>query len=179
MDLLTLSTEPQEEWRDVAGHPGYQVSNLGGLRTAWIAGGLGKGAKITGEAWKRCSPKPNTEGYCTTRLKPNAKTVSIHRMVAFAFLDKGSDKTEVNHKNGIKSDNRIENLEWVTRSENIKHAYDCLGKITPSQKLSNDDALDIRIVSAFGATQRGIAAAFNVTHGTIGAILRRESFLRV
>lgn len=51
----------------------------------------------------------------------------IHRLVANAFLDKPSgSKLDVNHKNGIKSDNRASNLEWCSRSENVKHSYRCL-----------------------------------------------------
>ena len=71
-------------------------------------------------------------GYCITRLriKKTTITLKLHRIVAFAFLENPLNKQEVNHINGIKTDNSIENLEWVTRSENLKHAYN-LGFLRP------------------------------------------------
>lgn len=64
-------------------------------------------------------------GYETVRLRKEGKisTHFVHRLVAGAFLDNPESKREVNHINGNKLDNRLENLEWVTHAENVQHAY--------------------------------------------------------
>lgn len=59
------------------------------------------------------------------------KKLALHRMVAATFLAPDPLRTFVNHKNGIRSDNRVENLEWVTHSENLRHAYRELGAVNP------------------------------------------------
>jgi hypothetical protein len=115
----------QEEWRQVVNYEGYyEISNLGNLRSVdRIVRYKSSGTMLRrGRPMKQCK---NKYGYMDVRLCKEGveKAHLVHRLVAMAFLDNPEDKPQVNHKNGVKWNNCLENLEWSTLSENRLHAY--------------------------------------------------------
>lgn len=105
-------------------------------------------------------------GYPRVRIQHNGKRhgFRIHRLVASAFCVKPDGCTEVNHKNGKKTDNRAENLEWVTRSGNIRHAFQ---NGLYERKLNCEDNKLVRLLYEYGFKQEAIANLFEVSQPTI------------
>lgn len=109
-----------EIWKDIKNYEGlYQVSNFGNVKSL---ARITCQKKVLVEKYLTLFGKYNT--YIRVHLVKNGKTVTpyVHRLVAEAFIDNPDNKSQVNHKDGIKSNNFLDNLEWVTASENQKHA---------------------------------------------------------
>ena len=114
----------QEIWKDVVGYVGYyEVSNKGNVRSVSrkVNNFKGESAKRKGVNMAFVTTKA---GYkrVSLRMLGTKRTFRVHRLVAEAFLPNPHQLAEVNHLNGIKDDNRLENLEWVDRRRNIDHA---------------------------------------------------------
>lgn len=94
-------------------YPGYEVSSIGRVRRV---------------ANQRVLKQSLSSGYRRITLGNPEKNCYVHRLVANAFLDNPHAKREVNHKDGNRANNGVENLEWCTSSENSIHSYKVLGR---------------------------------------------------
>lgn len=141
----------QEEVREVRieGYPDYGIDTTGAV-WSYKKGGR---RKMLFDLIK--------SGYARLPLHNHGKCkrFSVHRLVAIAFIPNLENKPQVNHINGIKTDNRIENLEWATHSENMRHAHDVLGKVNAAGKDNSRSKIIIQmdidgnIMSEFESTR--------------------------
>lgn len=176
-----------EIWKDVKGYEGvYQVSNLGNVKSLdrEVNSRYGGKRKVEGVLLKFL---PDKDNYSRVNLKKNqkGKTILVHRLVAAAFIDNKENKPQVNHINGIKNDNNVENIEWVTLSENRRHAYDTglqnginrRGEKNNFSKMTKKQVLEIRSTYKKGVvTYKELSAKFNISSGCIGSIIRKKSW---
>ena len=113
-----------ETWKSVIGLEGrYEVSDMGRVRSVARSTEY-KDGRVRNYVSNILKPRRDADGYATfsVRVSPKLKSFKIHREVLKAFVGEIEGKPEVNHKNGIKDDNRLENLEWVTSRQNKLHA---------------------------------------------------------
>lgn len=166
-----------EVWRDIPGLPGYQASSQGRVRS--LAREVLRSDGRT-EHRRECiiSQCMGSRGYMLvsfwTRIDGKRRRVSqlTHRIVAAAFLGPCPDGLEVNHANGVKTDNRLENLEYVTRSENERHArrtglkQSHKGERNSAVKLTQEAVLLCRQLAG-SVPQRILAERFGVSQSAI------------
>lgn len=134
--------------------------------------------------FKKITPALDACGYLRTMLKSESgkyKTIKVHRIVALAFF--GKSVLQVNHKDGVKTNNAVSNLEYVTISENIKHAYNNgliekkKGSLNGNSKLTEEDVQFIRKQAKEKGRYYGrkeLAKKFNVSESQIKDIVTRR-----
>lgn len=165
-----------EEWRAVPGYEGYySVSDLGRVRRDRA----GRGTR----AGRMCSPHRYSKGYLRVTLTKDAQpqNCGIHRLVAAAFLRAPLPGEQVNHKNGVKSDNRPCNLEWCSGQQNMDHARanglrpQLTGARNGRAKLDGSQVEEIRWLRT-RMRQVDIAALYRIAQSQVSAIQRRVSW---
>ena len=159
-----------ERWKRIKGFSGYKISNYGRI-------------KGPVKMLKHCIDK--TTGYYVVRLSKRGKSYKryVHRLKAQHFIPNPKNKRTVNHKNGVKSDNRLNNLEWNTYSENIQHAYDNnlrdKGEKHPWAKVTKRKLKVIKLFLKRGDfTQKRIAELFGVSPATVTLIKQGKQTLQ-
>lgn len=173
----------RERWKSVVGYEGlYDVSDQGRVRRACATHKSPKGRILT--------PASDGGGYRNLVLYDHGarRTALVHRLVARAFLGPCPEGHQVNHRNGVRDDNRLLNLEYVTRSRNKQHGFEIgisqrpKGTLNGMARLEEEDVREIRKLWAQRPGKRlapdhplsrdSIAKRFGVTGSNISLIVR-------
>lgn len=179
----------EEIWVQVHGYEGYyKVSSLGRVfsEDRIVKSKHKNGRKVVS---KEKSQQLSREGYLYVNIfrggdhKP--KRVAVHRLVAMSFMSCPNPTYNVNHKNGVKTDNRLCNLEWTSRSENQIHAIkmglykSVQGESCGQAVLKEDQVLEIRKLGEQGMMHKDIALIFGVGRKAITKILNRQRWKHI
>ena len=175
----------KEKWKIIEEFPRYLISNKGRIKI------------LSTLEDKKVFVKD--DGYIATTLGNGKQSYKyVHRLVAEAFIKNKHNKPQVNHINGIKGDNRAENLEWMTPSENIRHAIDTgllkykkkeesikkskhsKGEDVNGSKLNAEKVIEIRVLWESGDYKKvQLAKMFNVNESTIRDVITRRQWKHI
>lgn len=169
-----------EEWRDIPGYEGiYQVSDQGRVRRIAKKIGATKGYVF--------QSRINRHGYRILDLRKDGvqTTHQVHRLVMLAFAgEPPTHKHQVNHMNGIRHDNRLVNLEYVTASENLLHSYYVLGRPRSGDGRSRSvfteqQVREIRTLHAQGLGYKRLAKRFGASRSAVMGVCRYKTWKHI
>lgn len=177
----------QEQWLPVHEYEGiYEVSSLGRIKSCARTRKT-KGGGVAQLPERIRIPGIKREGYAFFSMYKDAKSrvMYLHRLVAIAFLQNPLGLPQVNHKDGDKLNNKAENLEWVTASDNCFHAIrenlyvTAKGESSGLSKITELDVLKIRDMASAGIMHKDIAALFPVGRKAITKIVNRQRWSHI
>lgn len=178
----------KEIWKPVVGYEGlYEVSNLGRVKTLPKTH-VFKNGGVYNYPEKIMSACLNSNGYPQLKLFRNGvrKVTAVHRLVAAAFIPNPENKTDVNHIDGVKTNNTVTNLEWATKLENSLHAKvnglmcRLKGSTNPMAKISESDVLSIiEERKNIKTSHKELANKYGVGTATISNICRNTSWKHI
>ena len=189
--LNTIPDAVQERWLPVEGFEGYEVSDLGRVRSFWKARGSAPGTfaqgsgMILGSAPRRILKPKIDRGYQLVTLYSDGRhhQFQVHRLVLLTFVGPPPPGHECCHKDGHRSNNFLTNLFWGTKSRNaldhFKHGNGPYrkGMDSPQAKLTDQQVIQIRDLFSQGSYSRTeLGEMFNVHRVHIGAIIRRKAW---
>lgn len=166
-----------EIWKTIPNFSRYEASNLGNLRSI----NYKNSGKIV-----NLNPSKAKDGYIKTMLQDDNKkyhSLTVHLFVCMAFIGIKKEGFEINHKDGNKSNNNINNLEYCTRSQNIQHAFDNklmmpkVGSLNGMAKLTESQVIEIRNHAKNNGRYYGrkeLALKYNVSECTIKEVVTRR-----
>lgn len=170
-----------EEWKPISGYEGiFSVSSLGRIRNECVKRGNQYVGKIR-------IGKKHKDNYLSIRMCHNYKVniFRIHNLVAKAFIGERPENYVVNHKDGDKANNKLENLEYLSRSQNAYHAVkmnrwpDCRGSKHYASRFKDEDIKNIRDLYKKGEKQKSIAIKFNTNQCYISQIVNNKRWSHV
>lgn len=188
-----MESRVKEEWREIAGTDGlYEVSNKGRVRSKDRIINKFNGSVVCAHRFKGQILSPfftgkgylKGQGYLTVNI--NHKRRKVHRLVAEAFLCNPEKLPQVNHKDGNKQNNSVENLEWCTNRHNVLHAVEkglrLKGEEMHNAKLNSETVLFIREKYICGDKEHGakpLARRFGVSPATIRSIILNKKWRHI
>jgi hypothetical protein len=196
--LIDLSEEHDgqmyfEEWEPIKGYEGmYEISSFGRIKS------LEKDVIINGGGIRKqptiiMKQQMDRKGYCYITLpilkknnsKDRSKKYKIHRLVGFSFIKRKKGQNEINHRFGVKHDNRYHQLEWSTHQENVIDSYSkgmkigVRGERSHYAKLKEDDILMIRKLKNEGVSVKEIASRYATSVSYIYDICKRKTWKHI
>lgn len=172
-----------ETWKQIPGFDGYEVSDLGNVRSVdrLVLGGKWGKEQRKGKLLKQGK---DSYGYLHVGLSKDKKTTTkkVHRLVLLAFV--GESKLQVNHKDSNRTNNHLSNLEYVTATQNVQHSIQSgnakrKGEGNPNARLKADDVVNMRQLKTIGWTYKSIGEMYGMDYRNVARIVTGKQWAQL